>query len=147
MRVLIDTNVVLDVLLKRDPWAADAAEVWQLCTEGSLTGYLSASSFTDIFYIARRHTDRDRARTAVRLLLDTFAICTIDQSTLEMAYALAGSDFEDNLQMACSVLGGLEFIVTRDSNDFRDSPVPAVTCAQLLQRILKPQSQRPVLLR
>ena len=136
MRVLIDTNVVLDVLLKREPWAADAAGVWRLCLEGTVTGYISASSCTDIFYIARRHTDRERARIAVRLCLDTFAVCPIDQSTLEMAYMLPGTDFEDNLQVACSILGGLEFIVTRNGDDFRDSPVPAVTSAELLQRIM-----------
>ena len=135
MRVLIDTNIVLDVLLKRDPWVADSAEVWRLCTEGTITGYVGASSFTDIFYIARRLTDRDRARAAVRLCLDTFAVCPIDHSTLELAYTLAGSDFEDNLQIACAVMSGLELIVTRDSSDYRDSPVGAVTGAELLQRI------------
>jgi predicted nucleic acid-binding protein len=98
MRVLVDTNVVLDVLLKREPWVTEAAAVWRLCSEAAITGYVSASSFTDIYYVARRHTDRERARTALRLCLDTFAVCPIDQSTLERAYSLPGDDFEDNLQ-------------------------------------------------
>ena len=93
MRVLVDTNVVLDVLLRREPWVTDAAEVWRLCMEGALTGYISASSFTDIYYIARRHTDRARAQTALRLCLDTFAVCPVDQGTLEFGLHAARQRF------------------------------------------------------
>lgn len=57
MRVLLDTNVVLDVLLKRQPFVEQASALWQACDEGQLVGYITASSLTDIFYIARRITD------------------------------------------------------------------------------------------
>ena len=134
MRVLVDTNVVLDVLLKREPWVTEAAALWRLCSEGSIAGYISASSFTDIYYVARRQTDRPRARIALRLCLNTFSVCAIDQQTLEAAYALLGDDFEDDLQIACSLLNGFECIVTRDVNDFATSSVPAVTTSELLRR-------------
>jgi predicted nucleic acid-binding protein len=134
MRVLVDTNVVLDVLLQREPWVSEAAAVWRLCSEAAIAGYVSASSFTDIYYVARRHTDRERARIALRLCLDTFAVCPVDQSTLEVAYTLAGDDFEDNLQIACSLINGFDYIVTRNIHDFKTSTVPAVTADQLLQR-------------
>ncbi len=134
MRVLVDTNIVLDVLLNREPWVIDAAAVWRLCSEGSIAGYVSASSFTDVYYVARRHTDRERARAVLRLCLDTFAVCPIDESALEMAYALEGDDFEDNLQIACALAYSFDCIVTRNIRDIETSTVPAVTAGELLQR-------------
>jgi predicted nucleic acid-binding protein len=62
MRILLDTNVILDVLLDREPWVPDAAQVWRMCSDGRLTGFVCASSMTNIFYIARRLTDLTRAR-------------------------------------------------------------------------------------
>jgi predicted nucleic acid-binding protein len=133
MRVLVDTNIILDVLLKREPWAAAAAAVWRLCSEKKIVGYVSASAFTDIYYIARRHTDSERARIALRLCLDTFAVCAIDQGTLEQAYALPGADFEDNVQIACALSNAFDFIVTRNVPDFSSSPVPVITAEELLR--------------
>lgn len=54
MRILIDTNVLLDVLLSRDPWVTDAARLWAIIETGKVAGYVCASTFTDIFYVARR---------------------------------------------------------------------------------------------
>ncbi|HLB46163.1 MAG TPA: PIN domain-containing protein [Anaerolineales bacterium] len=95
MRVLLDTNVVLDVLLRRDPWLKEA--LWQANDDSRLVGYISASTLTDIFYVARKLAGLDAARRAVRICLDAFEICPIDRSTLELAAALSGADFKDNL--------------------------------------------------
>lgn len=104
MRVLLDTNVILDVLLNREPWVTDAASIWGLCSQRRVEGYLCASSITDIFYIARRFSDLTRARTAVRLCLSTFLICAVDSSTLTMADNMPGYDLEDNLLIACAIV-------------------------------------------
>ena len=65
MRVLLDTNVVLDVLLDRQPWAVDAGAIWAACDQGRLDGFVTASSMTDFFYIARRASDLPAARAAL----------------------------------------------------------------------------------
>lgn len=67
MDLFFDTNVILDVLLNREPWVKEASALWKANDEGLLTGYMAASSFTDIFYVARRLAGLDSARTAVRL--------------------------------------------------------------------------------
>jgi predicted nucleic acid-binding protein len=131
-RVLFDTNVVLDVLLKRSPWDVDAAACWEACDDGQIMGFLTASTLTDIFYLARKQKGLDAAREAVRLCLKTFAICTVNRATLEAAVDLSGTDFEDNLQIACATLAHLDAIVTRDQQGFRDSIIPAMTPAELL---------------
>lgn len=133
MRVLLDTNVILDVLLNREPWVTDAAQIWRMCSDGRLNGWVCASSITDIFYIARRLTDVIRVRAAVGLCLATFMICPVERGTLEMADGMPGNDFEDNLQIACAIVNNIDVIVTRDPEGFQDSPIRVITARDLLR--------------
>jgi predicted nucleic acid-binding protein len=110
-RLLFDTNVVLDVLLNREPWVTESYTLWQAQNQGRLVGFVSASTITDIFYVSRRIAGIDKAFTAVRLCLETFEICSVDRKTLEQAEQLPGNDFEDNVQIACAIMIGLEAIV------------------------------------
>ncbi len=139
MQVLLDTSVVLDVLLRREPWVTESAAVWQAIDDERVTGWLTASSLTDIFYIVRRASNLQAAQGAVCLCLKTFAICTVERRTLEHAVDLSGSDFEDNLQIACAALAGLDGIVTRDKDGFRDSVIPALSPAEFIARLNSPE--------
>lgn len=133
MRILLDTNVLLDVLLNRTTWATSAAQIWDMCIEGHFQGYVCASSCTDIFYIARRLTNLVRARAAVRLCLESFEICAVDHRVLVTADSMPGSDFEDNVEMACAILNDIDVIITRDPDDFKASSVRAMTTDEFLQ--------------
>jgi predicted nucleic acid-binding protein len=82
MRVLLDTNVLLDVLLKRDPWVTECSAVWQAHDEGQVVGHVMACAITDIFYIARRLAGLETAHTAVRICLEAFEICTVDHQAM-----------------------------------------------------------------
>ena len=135
MRVLLDTNVVLDALLKREPWANAAKLLWEANDDGRIIGHLTASTLTDIFYIARKGSGNDAAREAIKLCLEAFEICTVDRSALEEALALTGNDFEDNLQIACASLSSVEAIVTRNKDDFGESKIPVLTPDELLKRL------------
>jgi predicted nucleic acid-binding protein len=135
VNVLIDTNIVLDVLLEREPWLADSEGVWKACDEGRIVGYLLASTLTDIFYIARRMVGRDKAREAIEVCLATFAICPVDRVVLEQALLLTGNDFEDNVQIAAATQSGLNAIVTRNSDDFTHATMPVLTPAVLLAQL------------
>ncbi len=92
----------------------DSQAPWQAVDEGRLTACLPASSLTDIFYVARRLTDIARAQQAVQICLDALEIGLVDRSILERAQMLSGSDFKDNVLIACAELNGLEAIVTSD---------------------------------
>ena len=132
MKVLLDINVVLDVFLARDPWLADSAAVVQAGLDGKTTAYLSAASLPTIFYIVRHNANLARAHAAIKECLDTFSILTVDRTTLEMATTFPGSDFEDNLHIACAVEARLEAIVTRNPKDFAGSPIPILAPGELL---------------
>jgi len=143
MRILLDTNVVLDVLLRREPWHAEASALWRAVDDGQLTAYVPASAITDIYYIARKLTDNVRARQSVQICLDAFHVGTIDRSVLERAQALSGSDFEDNVQIACAEANGLDAIVTRDPDDYEGSPIAVWSPAQCLKNLQGKDSRRP----
>jgi predicted nucleic acid-binding protein len=116
--------VILDVLLKRDPWYRYGAQIWAASEKGDILAYLTANSLTDIHYVARRLTDFDRAREAVCLCLQAYRIASINREVLETAFNLAGIDYEDDVQIACAETENLEGIVTRDTGGFKKASCP-----------------------
>ena len=121
--------------MERNPWVTEATAVWQANDEGRIVGYILASAMTEIFYIARRLAGLEIAHTTVRTCLEAFEICTIDRQTLEQAEALPGNDFEDNLQIACASIAGIDAIVTRDKDGFKAATIPVWTPAELLAQL------------
>ncbi|EKQ68023.1 putative nucleic acid-binding protein [Leptolyngbyaceae cyanobacterium JSC-12] len=136
MRVLIDTNIILDFLLQREPFSQEAELLFQAIDVGEVVGYVTATTLTDIFYISRRHTRSiDQARQAVSEILIAMMICAIDRAVLESAFNSGLADFEDAVQIFGAVAQGLEAIVTRDAQGFLSSPIPVLSIQELLQQV------------
>lgn len=135
MRVLLDTNVILDLMLRRDPWRVEAEAIAQAGADGRLQAHVCASAITDIFYISRRLIGAERARDIVRLCLDRLQVVSVTHGLLDAAERRGGGDFEDDLQAECAAESHLDAIVTRDPKGFASSPVPALTPAELLARL------------
>jgi predicted nucleic acid-binding protein len=125
LRVLLDTNVVLDWLLDRKPWSDEALPLWQARDTGQLVTYIPASVLTDIFYIARRLVGEAAALAGVDRCL-ALEVVPVDKAILLRARTLPGSDFEDNVGMACAEAERLDFIITRNTADFQHSPITAI---------------------
>lgn len=132
MRVLFDASILLDVLLNRQPWAVESSELWTLNDENAIDGYIAASTFTDIFYIARRIKDIPTALQAIQICLSAFDVCTIDKLTIVEAYSQSGSDFEDNVLIACATQSNMDAIVTRNPSDFQHASTSVYAPADLL---------------
>jgi len=116
MKFLIDTNIILDLLLQREPFFQEAEILFEIMGNGQILGYVSATTLTDIFYIAKRQTQSiERANQAIALILRVLEICPVDRTALELALASKTSDFEDAVQIACALSQGLDGIVTRDA--------------------------------
>ncbi|MEG3881061.1 PIN domain-containing protein [Microcoleus sp. herbarium7] len=136
MKVLIDTNIVLDFLLQREPFFQDAELLFQAIDTGQLIGYVTATTLTDIFYISRKHTRSvEQARQAVSETLIAMVICPIDRAVLESAFNSGLVDFEDAVQIFGAVAQGLDAILTRDNKGFLSSPVPVLSIQELLQQL------------
>jgi predicted nucleic acid-binding protein len=94
MRVLLDTNIILDFLLAREPFFSDADALMQSIISGQIQGFVTATTLTDIFYIARKSKGIEMAKQNVSDLLTTMQICTVDRSILEEAISFSLPDFE-----------------------------------------------------
>ncbi|MEJ2262105.1 MAG: PIN domain-containing protein [Anaerolineales bacterium] len=125
-RVLIDLNVLLDVLMRREPYFGDAARLWALVETGQVDGFVAAHSFTTLFYLYRRQGDRAGAYWAIRQILQVFHIAGINRSVIEAAAALGWTDFEDAVQASAARGSECDYIVTRNTRDYQEQPVPAM---------------------
>ena len=127
LALLIDTNIVLDWILKRCPFHESATEIVDLCMRGKIQGYLAAHTVLNVFYITRRDFSVDERRDLSRLLCNRFEIIGVDRRTMLEAMDVIGfHDLEDSVQMRCADEKGLDYIVTRDINDFKYSEVAAI---------------------
>ncbi len=135
IRALLDTNILLDVLLKREPFVKDAAALWQANEQGLFEGSISAITPVNVFYIARKIKDNATARKIVEELLVVFRVVPIDHLTLQSALALPLKDYEDSVQLASAVAGQLDAIVTRDIYDYAASTIPVFSPADFLSQL------------
>ena len=104
MRVLLDTNVLLDALLAQEPFVADAAFLLEAVEAGRLEGFVAATTVTDVHYLVGRQTkSAEVATTAVTRLLKLMEICPVDRRVLEQAIVLGLVDFEDAVQVASAI--------------------------------------------
>lgn len=144
MRILLDTNVLLDFLLAREPFATDARAIWVACEQGRCTGYAAAMSITIIWYIGRRQVGAVLARQYIDTMLTVLQICAIDATVLEAARLRSLADFEDAVQTEAAIASGLELIVTRNGADFVGVPLPVLTPAEFLARLNQPTDMSPL---
>lgn len=135
LRALLDTNIVLDLFLQRDPWSTEAQPMWEARDQGRLLAYMAASALTDIFYICRKQVGIERAKGIVQTCLTGFTIVPVDRDLLERALALPGSDFEDNVQISSALAAGVDLIVSRNTADFKYASLPAVTPLDILSHL------------
>ena len=132
MKVLFDTNVVLDVLLEREPHVEAAAKLFALVDNGRINGWICATTATTIFYIAARSFGRRRARDQVHGLLGLFEVAPVDKDVLDGALAIDFPDHEDAVLHEAARAAGATVIVTRDRDGFANSTIPALDPVEFL---------------
>lgn len=121
--LLLDTNVLLDILLAREPWVEDATRLLDAIQRGAARGAVSVHAITTIHYVVRRATDVTTAATAVSDLLSLLPVVALDSADLSRALSLRMADYEDAVQVAAALKCGADFLITRNPKDFRGSPV------------------------
>ena len=131
-KVLIDIDVILDVLAKRDPFFAPAANLWKEIEERRIRADLAAHSITTLFYLIRKERGRGFAKESIRNLLTVFEIASIDKKVLLSALESDFKDFEDAVQSAAAKHTKVDVIITRNVKDFRKSEIPAMSADSFL---------------
>jgi predicted nucleic acid-binding protein len=132
LKVIVDTNVVLDVLLARQPFAPAAAKLFALAEQSRIDACVCATTVTTVDYLLSQSLPRNKAREAVRGLLTIFDVALVNRSVLERALASPMRDFEDAVLAEAGVLAGARIIVTRNARDFSRASLPVLTPQEFL---------------
>lgn len=135
MKVMLDTNVVLDHLLDRKPFSEYSTAIFSQVEKGTITGVLGATTITTIHYLVAKILGPKTAVETIKLLLRLFEIAPINHLVLSGAVELVAKDFEDAVLMEASLHVGVNAIVTRDSKGFSNSKVPVFSPSEFMKTI------------
>lgn len=127
MKILLDTNVVLEHLLDRKGFSPYASKIFTACEQGKVTGVLGATTVTTIHYLIGKVMGQKVATESIGLLLRLFEIAPINHLVLTGALQKTGHDFEDSVLREAAVHHGVHVIVTRDPKGFKGSSVPVLS--------------------
>jgi predicted nucleic acid-binding protein len=137
MTVLIDANVILDVLLKRERFMENSSNVLLLLEKKFIDGYVTASAITDIFFITNKtYKDKQKSMELLKELLKTIKIAAVSEEEIYRAIELDWNNFEDAVQFTAGEKIPADYIVTRDTSGYIDSSIPAVYPADILNMIV-----------
>ena len=141
MRVLVDTCVAIDVLQHREPFWEDSFAVFMAVANRQADGFLSAKSFTDIYYLTHHATHSDtEARKVVSTLLVPFDLLDTSGADCRRAISSQLSDYEDAVMAETALRSGMDCIVTRNQRDYKASPVPVYTPTEFLRLLPSEES-------
>ena len=135
MRALIDTDILLDVLLDRNPFAQDASDLWEANRLGQFEGYIAAIAPINIFYIVRKLKSLPVAHQSVREVLAAFKVCPVAQTVLQAATTLNFTDYEDAVQNASAAAINLDAIVTRNLKDYKGATIPVFSPTDFIKQL------------
>lgn len=142
MRVLFDTNVLIDFVAKRDPFSDDAEKSIALCVEQKFEIYIAAHTIPNMHYILRKHLTAEQRKEILLEMCRVFTVVGIDGVKLIAALENDDfSDYEDCLQYECAKDFGADYIVTRNVGDFKNSSVPAIEPSAFVLRFTVPEEK------
>ena len=136
MTVFLDSNIILDILLKNEELYKESQQLLDLADNHKIDFFISAASITDIFYIVNKKIkDKEKTKEHIKLLLELVSIAGIDESCIMNALNSSWKDFEDAVQYESSVQIQADYLVTRNTKDFKTSFVEVITPSAFLKKI------------
>lgn len=135
MKLLIDANILLDVLQKREPHFHNSSLIWKLCETDSVEGYVSSLTFANLIYVMRKELDPNKIENVLQQLKLIFQFTDLSVTDITKAANLKWDDFEDAIQSAIAERIHADYIITRNVRDFNKSSITAFTPEEYLSRI------------
>lgn len=139
MKLLFDTNVVLDLMMDREPFADAAGELFARVEAGEVIGCLCAATITTVFYLVSKALGPDRAKAEIAKLMALFENASVDRPVLDSALASLFVDFEDAVLHEAACHSGVDAIVTRNQRDFKNARIPVYAPAELAAILSAPE--------
>lgn len=125
MKVLLDTNVILDVWLAREPFWRDSASLLARVEQGSIEGWICPTTITTLHYLGKKVIGEEKTRELLKQLMVICKVGKVSRQTFSRALESKVSDFEDAVIESVSISNGVDIIATRNIADFKKSQVPA----------------------
>ena len=135
MKVLLDTNIIIDIALERQPYFTNSETVLAFVEQGQIEGYISASTISDLYYLIRKQKGRDLTIEFLQEILTFCQIATVNQAAIIMVFTTNFKDFEDSIQYSTAVVNKLDAIITRNPQDFPIVTPRIITPEQLIAEL------------
>ncbi len=129
-KLLVDTNVVVDLLTRREDFYREAQDLFTLSDEGKVKLLVSSLTFVNTHYLLNRYKNKDEARKILIKFKVLVEVAKLDDKIIELALASDFSDFEDAIQYYTAVENGVDVIITRNLRDFKTSKLPVLTAKE-----------------
>jgi predicted nucleic acid-binding protein len=134
-KVLFDTNIILDIALDRKPFFDLSAKLFGLIDKKKIIGHVTASTITDIYYIAKKDRGNEVAIQFILNLLEVVEILGIDKNVIVSAINIGMDDFEDAVQASAAAYNEIGTIITRNKPDFTKSGLEVFTPAEFIESL------------
>lgn len=132
MVILLDTNIILDLALQRQPYFEEAIAIFKLIDKSNIRACVTASSITDIYYIVKKSKNHNEAIAIIKNIIQYFEIISVDKEIIIRAIESSMKDFEDAIQSFAALSENIDYIVTRNIKDFENSKVLAISPQEFL---------------
>jgi len=134
IKALIDTNVILDIALNREPFFEYSSKIFDKIDDQILEGFITASSITDIYYIASKQKDKLQARKFLINLIQILEVVGVDKDIVIQALESEMTDFEDAIQVFSAKSNSIDLVITRNVADFASTGMTALTPQEFIQK-------------
>jgi len=134
MKFFLDTNVIIDIISRREGYK-NALQIMRYCETNRLKGFVSATTVTDVMYILRKHVSTPTVKESLQTLLLIVEVADVLKSDISNAFNSEITDFEDAVQVSCAKRIKADYIVTNNIRDFEKSSVPAILPIKALEML------------
>ena len=135
MRILLDTNILIDYLTEREPFCRAAQRIISGCKNRDYDGVVAAHSIVDMFFILRKHFTNSERRKLLLAFCEILQVEAVDREKLQAALENEMfADFEDCLQVECARAMNVDFIITRNPKDYALSDVKILSPEQFVEK-------------
>ncbi len=135
MKVLFDTNIILDVLLDRKPFSEHASYLMSKVERSEINGFLCATTITTIHYLLSKYLDKEKAIDSINSIMALFEVASVNRLVIENVLKSKFTDFEDAVLHESARHAGAEYIITKNINDFKITKIPVFTPAEFLNML------------
>jgi len=135
-RILIDTDVILDLFFDREPFSENAAKVLSLCEKKAVIGFVTPVIISNVYYLLSQKAKQEKVIEKLKILVTILEVLVIDKNTITVALNSEFKDFEDALQNYSAELNGeIDMIITRNTKDYKKSKLGIINPENFLKLV------------